>query len=219
MKKLLILILFVSFHSVADSPNGEIYTNFDDGYEFSYACFQPLYPWMSTDNYEVFYEHYFKKNYRDEEDFFYKNFTINPGIYFGKEIQFIEEIQTGWDDPQTLSIGTKLSSCATKERPVIIESEICGPSKGIAEVITEIDIKNREYFLPNFKGAISRIMVIKTHVRLGADCRPGSGDFPEYDIAVYGIVESNNEEYIIPLKISYENGVKKFIESRNVRDL
>ena len=111
MKKLLSIVILASFFSfnihvgareVLESKKIEAWEV--DGKFIVPECL--IYEWYSGDNYETFYETYFKKE-ADHGDSNFRNFIENIGLFLNKEAPLRDLIKTA----QTLShFGPKLPS-------------------------------------------------------------------------------------------------------------
>jgi len=185
--------------------------------KLSHSCFNEIHIWTSTDNYEKYYSHYFGKNYRDDEPEFW-SFVNWPGKSFGKQIEKIDEIRTGWGgDKEYLSIGAKLSDC--EDKPLLYDITNEGKSELVAEVIAEIDISHKDKFLPNFKGEVDRLMIVNLYTDYCYQCHQQGADIYQNETMIYGIVKFNDEKFIIPLKPTHIDTAKKFKASQNIDDI
>ena len=157
-----------------------------------------IYELYSGDNYETFYETYFKKE-ADHGDLKFRNFIENIGLFLNKEVPLNHSIKTGWgwpDEPE-ISLTKNVSDCVSDTPETYVSGLYVGVQTGY-KVIKSIDVKEGKDLAPNIKEEFISIKLIeRSH-------RPGSmGTRWHYNI--YGIINLNGEKVIIPLKNEYND--------------
>ena len=160
-----------------------------------------IYEWYSGDNYETFYETYFKKE-ADHGDSNFRNFIENIGLFLNKEVPLNHSIK-GWDSgPEEISLTKNVSDCVSKTPETYVTGLYIGTYEGY-KVIKSIDIEEGKKLAPNIKEEFISIKLIER------TNRPGSmGTRWHYNI--YGIINLNGEKVIIPLKNEYnDKSIKK----------
>ena len=147
-----------------------------------------IYELYSGDNYETFYETYFKKE-ADHGDLKFRNFIENIGLFLNKEVPLI-------------SLTKNVSDCVSKTPETYVTGLYIGTYEGY-KVIKSIDIEEGKKLAPNIKEEFLSIKLIER------SNRPGSmGTRWHYNI--YGIINLNGEKVIIPLKNEYnDKSIKK----------
>ena len=147
-----------------------------------------IYELYSGDNYETFYETYFKKE-ADHGDLKFRNFIENIGLFLNKEVPLI-------------SLTKNVSDCVSKTPETYVTGLYAGTYEGY-KVIKSIDIEEGKKLAPNIKEEFISIKLIER------SNRPGSmGTRWHYNI--YGIINLNGEKVIIPLKNEYnDKSIKK----------
>ena len=147
-----------------------------------------IYELYSGDNYETFYETYFKKE-ADHGDLKFRNFIENIGLFLNKEVPLI-------------SLTKNVSDCVSKTPETYVTGLYIGTYEGY-KVIKSIDIEEGKKLAPNIKEEFLSIKLIER------TNRPGSmGTRWHYNI--YGIINLNGEKVIIPLKNEYnDKSIKK----------
>jgi len=147
-----------------------------------------IYELYSGDNYETFYETYFKKE-ADHGDLKFRNFIENIGLFLNKEVPLI-------------SLTKNVSDCVSKTPETYVTGLYAGTYEGY-KVIKSIDIEEGKKLAPNIKEEFISIKLIER------SNRPGSmGTRWHYNI--YGIINLNGEKVIIPLRNEYnDKSIKK----------
>ena len=161
-----------------------------------------IYELYSGDNYETFYETYFKKE-ADHGDSNFRNFIENIGLFLNKEVPLNHSIKTGWSSPnEEISLTKNVSDCVSKTPETYVTGLYIGTYEGY-KVIKSIDIEEGKKLAPNIKEEFISIKLIER------TNRPGSmGTRWHYNI--YGIINLNGEKVIIPLKNEYnDKSIKK----------
>ena len=161
-----------------------------------------IYELYSGDNYETFYETYFKKE-PDHGDLKFRNFIENIGLFLNKEVPLNHSIKTGWSSPnEEISLTKNVSDCVSKTPETYVTGLYAGTYEGY-KVIKSIDIEEGKKLAPNIKEEFISIKLIER------TNRPGSmGTRWHYNI--YGIINLNGEKVIIPLKNEYnDKSIKK----------
>ena len=208
MKKLLSIVILASFFSfnvlagerkVVESNETEAW-KVDDKFVVPECLIYELY---SGDNYEIFYETYFKKE-ADHGDLKFRNFIENIGLFLNKEVPLNHSIKTGWgwpDEPE-ISLTKNVSDCVSKTPETLVTGLVYETYEGY-KVIRSIDIEEGKNLAPNIKEEFLSIKLIERRNR------PGSmGTRWHYNI--YGIINLNGEKVIIPLKNEYnDKSIKK----------
>ena len=162
-----------------------------------------IYELYSGDNYETFYETYFKKE-ADHGDSNFRNFIENIGLFLNKEVPLNHSIKTGWgwpDEPE-ISLTKNVSDCVSKTPETYVTGLVYETYNGY-KVIKSIDTEEGKNLAPNIKEEFISIKLIER------TNRPGSmGTRWHYNI--YGIINLNGEKVIIPLKNEYnDKSIKK----------
>jgi len=136
-----------------------------------------IYELYSGDNYETFYETYFKKE-ADHGDLKFRNFIENIGLFLNKEVPLI-------------SLTKNVSDCVSKTPETYVTGLYAGTYEGY-KVIKSIDIEEGKKLAPNIKEEFISIKLIER------SNRPGSmGTRWHYNI--YGIINLNGNKVILPL--------------------
>ena len=197
MKKLFstILVLGFLFGGNAYSAEREVLeSNAQDAWKVDGKFIVPeclIYEWYSGDNYEKFYETYFKKEAK-HSDLGFRYFIENIGLFLNKKVPLNHTIKTGWGSPyEEVSLTKNVSDCVS-DTP---ETYVSGPDAGVQNgytVIKSIDIKEGKDLAPNIKEEFISIKLIER------SNRPGSmGTRWHYNI--YGIINLNGNKVILPL--------------------
>ena len=207
MKKILsIFILSLLLSGNAYSAEREVLeSNAQDAWKVDGKFIVPeclIYEWYSGDNYEKFYETYFKKEAK-HSDLGFRYFIENIGLFLNKKVPLNHIIKTGWGSPyEEVSLTKNVSDCVS-DTP---ETYVSGPDAGVQNgytVIKSIDVKEGKDLAPNIKEEFISIKLIER------SNRPGSmGTRWHYNI--YGIINLNGEKVIIPLRNEYnDKSIKK----------
>ena len=162
-----------------------------------------IYEWYSGDNYETFYETYFKKEAK-HSDLGFRYFIENIGLFLNKKVPLNHSIKTGWSSPnEEISLTKNVSDCVSKTPETYVTGLYIGTYEGY-KVIKSIDIEEGKKLAPNIKEEFISIKLIER------TNRPGSmGTRWHYNI--YGIINLNGEKVIIPLKNEYnDKSIKKY---------
>ena len=165
-------------------------------------CF--VYQWYSGDQYERFFETYFKKK-ADYDSPEFNDFRNNIGNYINKEVPLEDVIETGWYAPPQISVTTYLDSCLSKEP----KTEIKGEYEGIYfnyNVIEALPISLGSTLAPHLDNDFEEIKLVKYTYRLGS-----MGE--RHTFIIYGIVQlKNGKKVILPLRnFDNEEQAKKTI--------
>ena len=166
-------------------------------------CFSTL--WMSGDNYEEFAEKFNIQNFKD--------FSKNPGKYFGDKIPKFKEIKTSWNEEIYLTSSMKkcfegelsyggikkigLSEIKIKENA--IETQICS-SKNICTkfsytILHNINSDKCQSLAPKVKGKC-----LKSYLIAIGDYSGGTIGW-DMSYNIYGLFNlQNNKKFILPLK-------------------
>jgi len=156
-----------------------------------------IYEWYSGDNYEKFYETYFKKD-ANHSDPKFRSFIENIGLFLNKEVPLNHSIKTGWGSPyEEMSLTKNVSDCVSKIPETYVSGLYYGTYEGY-KVIKSIDTEEGKNLAPNIKEEFISIKLIERRNT------PGSmGTRWHYN--VYGIIILNGEKVIIPLKNEYND--------------
>ena len=208
MKKLLSIVILASFFSfnVLGGEREVLESNETEAWKVDDKFVVPeclIYELYSGDNYETFYETYFKKE-ADHGDLKFRNFIENIGLFLNKEVPLNHSIKTGWgwpDEPE-ISLTKNVSDCVSKTPETYVTGLVYETYNGY-KVIKSIDTEEGKNLAPNIKEEFISIKLIER------TNRPGSmGTRWHYNI--YGIINLNGEKVIIPLKNEYNNkSIKK----------
>jgi len=162
-----------------------------------------IYELYSGDNYEVFYETYFKKK-ADHNDIDFRSFIENIGMYLNKEVPLNHSIKTGWgwpDDPE-ISLTKNLSECLSDNPETSVTGKLAGTYNSY-KVIKSIDNSEGQKLSPNITQKFISIKLIE---RVNV---PGSMG-PRYHYNIYGIINLDGKEVILPLQNEYnDKSIKK----------
>ena len=207
MKKILsIFILSLLLSGNAYSAEREVLeSNAQDAWKVDGKFIVPeclIYEWYSGDNYEQFYEAYFKKEAK-HSDLGFRYFIENIGLFLNKKVPLNHSIKTGWSSPnEEISLTKNVSDCVSKTPETYVTGLYAGTYEGY-KVIKSIDIEEGKKLAPNIKEEFISIKLIER------TNRPGSmGTRWHYNI--YGIINLNGEKVIIPLKNEYnDKSIKK----------
>ena len=196
-----ILIVFLLGPSYANNTKNHKAWKVQNNY-LTPDCF--VYSWYSGDNYELFYEHYFKieASWLSSE---FNQFHDNVGKYLGKEIPLNDNINTGWGDDKQISLTTNLDTCINKEPITEIVKDLAHFSYG---VIQNFPTNLCKQLAPNIEHNCSEIKLIKYLYRLGSmGTREQANIYAIYDL-------KNNTKIILPLKnFDNEAEAKIFLNS------
>ena len=200
MKKILsIIILSLLLGGNAYSAERKVLeSNAQDAWKVDGKFIVPeclMYELYSGDNYEKFYETYFKKEAK-HSDLGFRYFIENIGLFLNKKVPLNHTIKTGWGSPyEEVSLTKNVSDCVS-DTP---ETYVSGPDAGVQNgytVIKSIDIKEGKDLAPNIKEEFISIKLIER------SNRPGSmGTRWHYNI--YGIINLNGSKVILPLLNMY----------------
>ena len=209
MKKLLSIVILASFFSfnVLGGEREVLESNETEAWKVDDKFVVPeclIYELYSGDNYETFYETYFKKE-ADHGDLKFRNFIENIGLFLNKEVPLNHSIKTGWgwpDEPE-ISLTKNVSDCVSKTPETYVTGLVYETYNGY-KVIKSIDTEEGKNLAPNIKEEFISIKLIER------TNRPGSmGTRWHYNI--YGIINLNGEKVIIPLKNEYnDKSIKKY---------
>ena len=207
MKKILsIIILSLLLGGNAYSAERKVLkSNAQDAWKVDGKFIVPeclIYEWYSGDNYEKFYETYFKKEAK-HSDLGFKYFIENIGLFLNKKVPLNHTIKTGWGSPyEEVSLTKNVSDCVSDTPETYVSGLYVGVQNGY-KVIKSIDVKEGKDLAPNIKEEFISIKLIER------SNRPGSmGTRWHYNI--YGIINLNGEKVIIPLKNEYnDKSIKK----------
>tara|TARA_R110000765_G_scaffold424308_1_gene534872 strand:- start:90 stop:716 length:627 start_codon:yes stop_codon:yes gene_type:complete len=199
MKKILsIFILSLLLSGNAYSAEREVLeSNAQDAWKVDGKFIVPeclIYEWYSGDNYEKFYETYFKKEAK-HSDLGFRYFIENIGLFLNKKVPLNHSIK-GWGvGPEEISLTKNVSDCVSDTPETYVSGLYVGVQTGY-KVIKSIDVKEGKELAPNIKEEFISIKLIeRSH-------RPGSmGTRWHYNI--YGIINLNGEKVILPLLNMY----------------
>ena len=199
MKKILsIFILSLLLSGNAYSAEREVLeSNAQDAWKVDGKFIVPeclIYEWYSGDNYEKFYETYFKKEAK-HSDLGFRYFIENIGLFLNKKVPLNHSIK-GWDvGPKEISLTKNVSDCVSDTPETYVSGLYVGVQTGY-KVIKSIDVKEGKELAPNIKEEFISIKLIER------SNRPGSmGTRWHYNI--YGIINLNGEKVILPLLNMY----------------
>ena len=207
MKKLLaIIVLGLLFSGNAYSGERKVLeSNPQDAWKVDDKFIIPeclIYEWYSGDNYEVFYETYFKRD-ANHSDLGFRYFIENIGLFLNKKVPLNHSIKTGWDAPnEEISLTKNVSDCVSDTPETYVSGFYAGVQEGY-KVIKSIDIKEGKDLAPNIKEKFISIKLIERTKR------PGSmGTRWHYN--VYGIINLNGAKVLLPLlNIKSDKSVKQ----------
>ena len=195
MKKILsIFILSLLLSGNAYSAEREVLeSNAQDAWKVDGKFIVPeclIYEWYSGDNYEQFYEAYFKKEAK-HSDLGFRYFIENIGLFLNKKVPLNHSIK-GWDvGPKEISLTKNVSDCVSDTPETYVSGLYVGVQTGY-KVIKSIDVKEGKELAPNIKEEFISIKLIER------SNRPGSmGTRWHYNI--YGIINLNGNKVILPL--------------------
>ena len=198
MKKFLYLIFFSLLLS-GNAYSGErkvTESNPQDAWKVDGKFIVPeclIYEWYSGDNYEQFYEAYFKKEAK-HSDLGFRYFIENIGLFLNKEVPLNHSIK-GWDPGEEISLTKNVSDCVSDTPETYVSGLYVGVQTGY-KVIKSIDVKEGKELAPNIKEEFISIKLIER------SNRPGSmGTRWHYNI--YGIINLNGSKVILPLLNMY----------------
>tara|TARA_B100001093_G_C26563785_1_gene899903 strand:+ start:78 stop:707 length:630 start_codon:yes stop_codon:yes gene_type:complete len=185
---LLILIFFTLFPVIAESWEYENKT-------LHPYCFQT--EWMSSDNVKEFYEKFMgiKENYYNTTEF--KDFSLNIGKYWHKNITTFEPIRASWDEEIELAVS--MESCITKNSNEFGFSDEWVTSSEERDaysykILKEISLEQCQKLAPYIEG-----QCVQSNLLHIVDWGGGSSRWSSFQI--FGLFKmSNNDEYIFPLK-------------------
>jgi hypothetical protein len=199
MKKLFstILVLGFLFGGNAYSAEREVLeSNAQDAWKVDGKFIVPeclIYEWYSGDNYEKFYEAYFKKEAK-HSDLGFRYFIENIGLFLNKKVPLNHSIK-GWDPGEEISLTKNVSDCVSDTPETYVSGLYVGVQTGY-KVIKSIDVKEGKDLAPNIKEEFISIKLIER------SNRPGSmGTRWHYNI--YGIINLNGSKVILPLLNMY----------------
>jgi hypothetical protein len=200
MKKILsIIILSLLFGGNAYSAEREVLeSNAQDAWKVDGKFIVPeclIYELYSGDNYEKFYETYFKKEAK-HSDLGFRYFIENIGLFLNKKVPLNHTIKTGWGSPyEEVSLTKNVSDCVSDTPETYVSGLYVGVQTGY-KVIKSIDVKEGKDLAPNIKEEFISIKLIER------SNRPGSmGTRWHYNI--YGIINLNGSKVILPLLNMY----------------
>ena len=207
MKKLLLLIIstLLFFNSAYSAQTRTVEeSNETEAWEVDGKFIVPeclIYEWYSGDNYEKFYEAYFKKEAK-HSDLEFRYFIENIGLFLNKKVPLNHSIKGFGSGPEEISLTKNVSDCVSKTPETYVTGLYIGTYEGY-KVIKSIDIEEGKKLAPNIKEEFLSIKLIER------SNRPGSmGTRWHYNI--YGIINLNGEKVIIPLKNEYnDKSIKK----------
>jgi len=184
--------------SFAETPTA---WKIDDKY-LTPECF--VYKWYSGDQYEMFFETYFKKK-ADYDSPEFNDFRNNIGNYINKEVPLEDVIETGWYALPQISVTTYLDSCLSKEPKTKIKGEYEG-KYFYYNVIEALPISLGLTLAPHLDKDFEEIKLVKYSYRLGS-----MGE--RHTFIIYGIVQlKNGKKVILPLRnFDNEEQAKKTI--------
>ena len=196
MKKILsIIILSLLLGGNAYSAERKVLeSNAQDAWKVDGKFIVPeclIYEWYSGDNYEKFYETYFKKEAK-HSDLGFRYFIENIGLFLNKKVPLNHTIKTGWGSPyEEVSLTKNVSDCVSDTPETYVSGLYVGVQTGY-KVIKSIDVKKGKDLAPNIKEEFISIKLIER------SNRPGSmGTRWHYNI--YGIINLNGNKVILPL--------------------
>ena len=165
-------------------------------------CF--VYLLYSGDNYELFFENYFKKE-SDYDSPEFNDFINNIGNYINKEVPLEDVIETGWNALPQISLTTYLDSCLSKEPKTMIEGEYVD-TYFYYKVIEALPVSLSSTLAPYLDKNFEEIKLVKYSHRLGT-----MGE--RHKFIIYGIVQlKNGKKVILPLRnFDNEEQAKKTI--------
>ena len=192
MKKLLSIIilglLWCNFSYASDTA-WKIGDKFIKPECLAYNTSNNLYLWESFDNYEEYYTKYI-----GIEDFYYwtdknfKHFVNNIGLYLNKEIPLNHKFAPSWNgdwnnNEDIIYITMDVADCLGDEPITKIELEGNNYSYTVDK---NIDLKKAKTLAPNINQEFVSIKSIKTST---------------YSMAIFGILNFNENLIMVPLKI------------------
>ena len=165
-------------------------------------CF--VYQWYSGDQYERFFETYFKKK-ADYDSPEFNDFRNNIGNYINKEVPLEHSIDVEWGSVTQLSVTTYLDSCLSKEPKTKIKGEYVG-TYFYYNVIEALQVSLSSTLAPHLDKDFEEIKLVKYSYRLGS-----MGE--KHTFIIYGIVQlKNGKKVILPLRnFDNEEQAKKTI--------
>ena len=175
--------------------------------------------WMSSDNYEEFAINFGIKNFKD--------FSKNPGKFFGKKIHNLEPITASWD--KKIYLAAPLKQCFegslrgggivdaikldVKISNKSIKTKICSSKFSCQEyayiILSKVPLKKCKELAPHIDGKCQESFLISV-----GDYSGGSMGW-DMSYNIYGLFSFNdNRKFILPLKNFYKkNDAINYIKS------
>ena len=158
-------------------------------------CFQT--EWVSSDNFQEFYERFvgINENYYHTKQF--KDFSLNIGRYWGNEIENYDPIKASWGDDIELAVS--MDSCLSKKSNNfgnrdgwITSSE--SRDEYSYKILKKISIEQCQLLAPNLEGNCIQSYLLEIY-------NWGGGSMSWKTLQVFGLFEMfDNKQYIFPLK-------------------
>ena len=182
MSKIISLILFVFIHCSTSFAEEPAAWKIDDKY-LTPKCF--IYEWMSSDNFEEFFNRYVSENKKWED------WWNNIGEYYGKQIPLEDSFEASWGK-DTLSLTRYLKDCTSPEP--VTKDEVKLLSYSIVDVTPEESCKS---LAPNIIAKCLDLKVVNV-----VESFPAMSS--EVHTSIYGIFElMGKNKIILPLKMNY----------------
>ena len=177
MKKIL-GILFLSFliSSIIYANENKYKPWLYNNIKISEKCFNHLYPTVSGDWYESYYDHYINKLDKHWGDPKFELFVNTIGNYLAKEIPLGDKYNSSWDEE--MSLTRYLNDCNDGDEFKY-------------QVISELPLFFCDNFAPNVEKKCLSIVLIKHYSK---------NKLKLFSMTVYGLYNINNQLMILPLR-------------------
>ena len=198
-KFIIILFLLLGVSAFADIKRKVLETNSDKAWNINGKFIKPecfennLYEWMSSDNYQEYYDNYILEIDNHMENANFRKFVNSIGLYLGKEVPLNHIISTSWDSKISLTLDLK--DCLISNPEISVQIKDDDTENYISyEILKNYDLNQSKLLAPNLNEKFVSIKEIRTKF----DGNYSSG--VDYIIVTYGVLEKEGKYLMVPLR-------------------